>query len=174
MRVGFNCKEKCHLCMGQDMGYTRLMLVPAALWTCQDWDNTSLDAQWRTSMPRTTSPFNAVPLPLMGVPGISRAEDAFPDSAHVFHIKGIGQDFAASCVVLLAKLGTWPGRSLDAKLSNGYKAFREWCHTEKKTTSIDAFSKLTFDMSSHLVSSVSRECQYELVGHAFCMLYVSI
>ena len=69
-------------------------------------------------MPRTTSPFNAVPLPLMGVPGIKRAEDAFPDSAHVFHIKGIGQDFAASCVVLLANLGAWPGPQLGCKVEH--------------------------------------------------------
>ena len=125
-------------------------------------------------MPRTTSPFHAVPIPLFDVPGINRAEDAFPDSAHVFHIKGIGQDFAASCVVFLANLGTWPGRSFDAKLSNGYKAFREWCHAEKKTTAIDGFSKLTFDMSSHLVSKcLYKACQYELAEPS-CASYGSI
>ena len=109
-------------------------------------------------MPRTTSPFRDVEIPLLLIPGVLSPEQALPDSAHIFHIKGIGQDFSASSVVFLAKLGTWPARSLDAKLQLGYQAFQEWCHAAGKTTGIDGFSRLVFDMDTKLGNVLKILC----------------
>ena len=95
-----------------------------------------------------------MPIPLLLVPGLSGPEQILPDTAHIFHIKGFGQDFSTSCVVYMAKLGVWPGRSLDARLSHAYDAFRTYCGSVSKTTGIDGFSKLIFDMASKLVLGI--------------------
>ncbi|CAE7595966.1 unnamed protein product [Symbiodinium sp. CCMP2592] len=132
MRVGFNCVEKCHLCMATD------------------WDNPAVTANWRNEIPRTTSAFHEVEIPLLSIPGIAGPESALPDSAHIFHIKGIGQNFATSSIVFLVHLGIWQGRSFDKKLHDAYCTFRQWCSDNRKTTGIDGFSKTTFDMKENL------------------------
>ena len=122
----------------------------------KDWDNTATDALWRQSMPRSTSPFHEVRIPLLQVPGITGPEYVLPDSAHIFHIKGFGQDFSCSCLVFLAKLHAWPARSLNGRLQLAYSAFRQFCSENKKTTGIDCFSKMVFDMDSNLGSTHHR------------------
>ena len=101
-------------------------------------------------MPRNTSPFREVPIPFLLIPGVNSPEQVLPDTAHIFHIKGIGQDYTTSCVVHLAKLGCWQGRSFDTRLSEAYGAFREFCAASGKSTGIDGFSKHIFDMTSTL------------------------
>ena len=83
------------------------------------------------------------------------ADSVLPDSAHLFHIKGFGQDFAASCIMLLARLGLWPGRGIDSRLQAAYKVFRMFCTRAKLNTTIDGFSKRSFDMKKKLVDIVS-------------------
>ena len=116
----------------------------------KDWDNPSVTASWRHEIPRTTSAFNEVEIPLLRIPGVAGPESALPDSAHIFHIKGIGQSFTTSCVVFLAHLGVWQGRSFDKKLHQAYCTFRQWCTHKRKTTAIDGFSKTAFDMKENL------------------------
>ena len=121
-------------------------------------------------MPRTTSPFRDQEIPFLLIPGVLGPEYALPDSAHIFHIKGVGQDFATSCVVFLAKLGVWRSRSLDSKLQMGYEAFQQWCHASGKTTGIDGFSKIGFDMETKLGNDIVHVWHAHV--HAIPILFV--
>ncbi|CAE7666347.1 unnamed protein product [Symbiodinium necroappetens] len=133
MRVGYNCPEKCHLCMAED------------------WHVLDSTARWRASVGnRSTTPFQDVNIPLMRIPGLDRAEYIHPDSCHCFHI-GWGKDLAASSLVLLAKKCRWPGRSLDARLEAAFSDFIGYLNARGKTTGCDGFScKQHFKMSSML------------------------
>ena len=112
-------------------------------------------------MPRTTTPFKTEALPFLLVPGVAGPESALPDSAHVFHIKGIGQDFTTSCVIFLANLNISPARSLDERLRQAYAAFQKWCHSNGKSSGIERFTKKSFDMSStHGLQTVHAYLQH--------------
>ena len=58
----------------------------------------------------------------------------------------IGKDFTASAVVLLCKLGLYPGRSLDKRLYEAFKSYVEWCAQHGKNTSVRMFSRRDFKM----------------------------
>lgn len=72
------------------------------------------------------------------------------DYCHAFHL-GSGIDLGASTTVLLAKLDLFGNdRALDIKLRNGFADFIKWCHDNGRVTSLAAFSKQDFDMTSNL------------------------
>ena len=85
----------------------------------------------------------------MDVPGLNKSDYIHPDSCHCFHI-GWGKDMAASSLVLLAKEGCWPGRSLDSRLETAFMQFMQYLNVRHKTTGCDGFSKQDFKMNSSL------------------------
>ena len=70
-----------------------------------------------------------------------------PTVSHMISNLRIGKDFGASGVVLLAKLKLFPGRSLNARLSEAFKIYMKWCTAKKKNTNIKEFSKWKFKMA---------------------------
>ena len=72
-----------------------------------------------------------------------------PDQMHVYAY-GYGKDFAASSVILCARMKVWPGRGLDARLEIGFQKFRSWCQRNKKSTSLHEFSRKIFKMGQFL------------------------
>ena len=70
------------------------------------------------------------------------------DFCHAFHL-GCGIDMAASCIVLLCRLGHYGNaRALPERLDAAFASYMRWCHTQKRVTSIREFSLLKFDMAT--------------------------
>lgn len=162
LEPGYNWKQvrKCHLCMGQArLGWNEQKCVRPIIsyhmvidcLPCQDWDDPSLDARWRSTVGEEAwdSAFKQGEKPFQMVPGLESSKRLLPDTLHTFHL-GWGKDLGSSAVVLLARLKLLEGRSLDAKLETGYMSFCEWCHAHGKTCSTTEFSKLKFDMETTL------------------------
>ena len=72
-----------------------------------------------------------------------------PDQMHVYAY-GYGKDFAASSVLLCARMKVWPGWGMDARLEIGFQKFRSWCQRNKKSTSLHEFSRKIFKMGQFL------------------------
>ena len=93
---------------------------------------------------RQYSPHKPGPIPLLDIPGL-RTDNICTDPMHTFHL-GWGADMAASCVVVLSRLGFWGTGALDSKLSRAYNDFMMYCTAHGRTTSCENFSKKDFDM----------------------------
>ena len=132
LNSGFNCTDKCHLCDG-----------------CE-WHKFGADAPWKRMIGnnRYKSPFKPREIPLLSIPGMCSTA-ILPDSCHCFHL-GWGVDLAASGLVLLAKNGEFPGRTLVPQLREAYSRFMTWCKDNKKTSSILWWSYQKLDMKSNL------------------------
>lgn len=114
----------------------------------QEWWNPSVEAESRRSFPGP-DPFKpGVRSPFRRLPSCEPSS-ILVDSAHSFHIKGIGVDWCASCIVLGCFKGLWGQGSLDAKLERAHKEFQEYCVRERRVTSCDVWSKLKFDMTTN-------------------------
>ena len=115
----------------------------------EDWWDPRPTSKWVTGgtgpspfKPGTVSPLIAI---------CKNTEDICLDYCHAFHL-GMGQDVAASSVVLMALLfhfGT--SRALNARLEVAYARFSLWCKTHRRTTSVPEFTKLGFDMNQTLI-----------------------
>lgn len=62
------------------------------------------------------------------------------DPAHTFAIDGIGKDFLASTLVVMARAGHWGTGAMHQCLANAYNGFMAFCQAYKKGTSIMDFS----------------------------------
>lgn len=120
----------------------------------KDWWDPRPTSKWVTGgtgpspfKPGTVSPLRAI---------CKTTEDICLDYCHAFHL-GMGQDVAASSVVLMALLfhfGT--SRALNARLEVAYSRYSLWCKTNRRTTSVPEFTKLGFDMNQTLSLSKDR------------------
>lgn len=114
----------------------------------QEWWNPSVEAESRRSFPGP-DPFKpGVRSPFRRLPSCEPSS-ILVDSAHSFHIKGIGVDWCASCIVLGCFKGLWGQGSLDARLERAHKEFQEYCVRERRVTSCDVWSELKFDMTTN-------------------------
>lgn len=86
---------------------------------------------------------------MRSVIGMQAPHRAQQDQMHVFAY-GYGKDFAASSIVLCAKLCIWPGRSMQARLDHAFASFRSWCATTKHSTSLPGFDRKVFKMGQSL------------------------
>lgn len=130
LSTGWQCTRICHICTGKD------------------WHIPLDSAQWHTGGPGET-PYQTLS-PVMDIPGLGNPVAAQLDYCHAFHL-GMGLDMGASTIVLLCKLGHFGNqRALNNQLMDAFRRFRDWCHHNKKATSINGFSKLDFDMVSVL------------------------
>ena len=77
---------------------------------------------------------------LMKIPGAADPRRIRTDLAHTWAI-GVGKEFCASALISLCDMGLLRGRSLEAKLADGYAKFREWCHATQQGCKISEFSK---------------------------------
>jgi len=117
--------------------------------------------------------------PLRQVPGCHDPKYILLDFLHIYHI-GYGLDSAASAVVLLCNLGQFGNaRKLDDRLAEAFGRFDSWCKRNKKTTSIDEFSKNGFGMGKRLgtyqfntfmVSILTSPLVYILLSDAPCTI----
>ena len=68
---------------------------------------------------------------------------------HCFNL-GFGKDFAASSILLLARLGVFGGAKIGVKLQVAFKDFEEWCCRNQKSPSLKRFELKTFKVKSTL------------------------
>ena len=124
--------------------------------TYKDWHVLSKKASWRSTIgERMSSPHKNEAVPLFDIPGLA-TDTITTDPMHSFHL-GWGQDLGASGVILLCKLECFGRGALDKRLEIAYEKFVMHCQESGKTTSIDRFSKVAFDMatpSCHSIASV--------------------
>lgn len=117
----------------------------------KEWENPTESAAWRTGG-CGASPFKDGFCPLRQIPGCSEPENVMLDYLHIYHI-GYGLDAAASSITLLCYLGHFgEERKLDLRLGEAYRRFELWCKANKRTTSIDDFSRQSFGMGKCLGS----------------------
>lgn len=83
------------------------------------------------------------------IQGLDEPSRIRPDQMHVFAY-GYGKDFAASSVMLCARLKIWPGRSIPARLEHAFQNFRSWCKRHKKSTSLKTFDNRVFKTGQNL------------------------
>ena len=77
------------------------------------------------------------------------------DPAHTFAIDGIGKDFLASSIIMLARAGHFGNGPITYCWQNAYANFIAYCNAYKKSTSISEFSFSTFKLpqNSHRSSN---------------------
>eukprot|EP00438_Fugacium_kawagutii_P011664 Skav232198 [mRNA] locus=scaffold3716:99180:102349:- [translate_table: standard] len=88
------------------------------------------------------------------------------DPAHTWAIDGVGKDFLASTIIMLARAGHWGHGAIPHRLANAYSRFLAFCNAYKKTTSIADFDYSTFKLpqnSLDLQHQLSRlQCRWVL------------
>ena len=91
------------------------------------------------------------------------------DIAHTYAIAGYGKDEVASTLVLLAVYCSVFGHHSKylESLEEAYGAFREWCTANRKTTSIQDFSKEELKIKSLLDNHLSFVLG-NIIGMAIC------
>ncbi|CAL1151298.1 unnamed protein product [Cladocopium goreaui] len=70
------------------------------------------------------------------------------DPAHTFAIDGIGKDFLASSIIMLARAGHFGNGPITYCWQNAYANFIAYCNAYKKSTSISEFSFSTFKLNA--------------------------
>lgn len=152
---GAHCIQHTHMNQKSDLclANQKYMCTQSPLSTLQAWWRLDADAPWRSNRPGPT-PFKDCERPFDILPGGTSPSTIKPDIVHTFHL-GFGVDLAASIVVWLCKLGVFddgnPRQGFDEKLALAYSAFREFCHTSKRFTACDVWSKRKFGMSSTFI-----------------------
>ena len=76
------------------------------------------------------------------------------DPAHTFAIDGIGKDFLASSIIMLARAGHFGNGPITYCWQNAYANFIAYCNAYKKSTSISEFSFSTFKL--HKIRTVHQ------------------
>ena len=104
----------------------------------------SRTAKWRKTIGCRSSDPHKGAVPLFAIPGLTTSSIE-SDAMHTFNL-GWGVDLAASSVVGLCLLDEWGAGALDRRLDRAYGCFLRHTTSVGKTTSIDRFSKITFDM----------------------------
>ena len=87
---------------------------------------------------------------MLDIPGATCPSRIRIDIAHTWAI-GVGKEFCASSIIVLARLGFFGGGSIPVRLERGYQHFREWCYFAKQHTQLRDFSLQTFKVTSLLV-----------------------
>ena len=103
------------------------------------WSGVSPDPFRRTG---PVSPFRSLP----------SGNDVFriqPDLLHCFNL-GFGKDLAASSILLMSKLGIFGEGKIQAKLTEAYNDFQQWCLAKHKSSSLKKFELKTFKVQSTL------------------------
>ena len=137
----------------------------------QEWYRFDEGAPWKGPGGRPgPSPFKPEGNVFASVPGCT-AVRIKPDLVHTFHI-GFGTDFAASCIVWLAKLNKFGRLAFDEKLRTAYGMFQEFCHLEKRYTSCDEWRVKKFGMASTLAIVYVRLLLTIVVIKVFFALWV--
>ena len=117
----------------------------------QEWFNVSRDALASGHEEVSADPFKSgEPSPLRRLETIG--DDATTirvDPAHTYAIKGWGEDFCGSSLILLVRLNILQGRSLQSALDHGFALFKEYCQRRRKSTSITHFDLQTLRVTSH-------------------------
>ena len=115
----------------------------------EEWENPTESAAWRSGGPGG-SPYKDHFSPMRQIPGCHEPKYILLDFCHIFHL-GYGMDAGASTIILLCHLGHFGlDRSLDARMEEAYLRFDSWCKLNRKTTSLDEFSKMSFGMGGSL------------------------
>ena len=68
------------------------------------------------------------------------------DPAHTFAIDGIGKDFLASTLVIMARAGHWGKGAIHQCFANAYNSFMAYCQAFGKGTSVMEFSFATLKL----------------------------
>lgn len=71
------------------------------------------------------------------------------DPAHTFAIDGVGKDFLASCIVVLARAGHFGGGPIARGFDQAYARFIAYCAATNKSTSIGDFGFGTFKLKEN-------------------------
>ena len=105
--------------------------------------------EWKASGRTTVLPWKTHKQSrLISIPGASDPKRIRDDLAHVFAI-GFGKELCGSCIIALAGMGVFDGRSIGARLGEAYILFRAWCVSNKETTKISEFSLKTFKVQTY-------------------------
>ena len=102
---------------------------------------------WSTEGPNPFKPNQGTTL--RSVVGLDAPHRARCDQMHIFAY-GYGKDFAASSVVLCAKMKVWSGRGMGTRMETAFASFRQWCAKTKHSTSLTGFNQKVFKMGQPL------------------------
>jgi len=166
---GFRSRRVCHLCEGVESYINfrdqsvlfdlMLMQMPITICcnkllrsaTCKDWWDVTPSGFVRSLGEGAPNPCpfkqTGTASPLRFVPGGSDPSVIKPDLMHAFNI-GIGGDMAASALIALCRMGSFPGRAIGDQLDHAFERFSTWCQTHHHTPSVKSFERKTFKVKT--------------------------
>ena len=91
------------------------------------------------------------------------------DPAHTYAIEGIGKSFAASCIIVMVKMGVWGAGTVEVRLNSAYATFMEYCSRHKVSTTVDEFSYRTLKLppGSSLGCTKGQKQAYRTISQTF-------
>ena len=137
-----------------DVDSTMILYLHKSFFITKEWwlfgqENTCLKT-W--NLAETPHPWKEERSPMRDIPGAECPSRIRIDLAHTWPI-GVGKDFCASSIILLAKLGFFGAAAMPKKLEVAYQHFREWCYYAKEHTQLKDFSYGSLKVTSFLVST---------------------